>query len=213
MMGKVITGLALAGALAIVGCGGQGTREAGLGGEDRPVARGTAVAQTAAVPYEVRRFTPAGTGALTLNGVEHSFEVADCRLRPEELPSGYIRNVWLTGAGTMEGRPFFINLSRAHRGRTSNVSLSVVFAPLPAALEVGGYDLTRELSATAMEAAFGADALRSLGLAGLRPEQISVSSGTLTTSGSFRLQRFDGGLLADAPPVTATLSVSCEESS
>ncbi len=217
-MQKRLVPLAAMALLAAAGCGGTPETKRGLQAD---LARRPATARTRqefappkpaaarAAPYAVRSFTAAGSGTLTLDGSRHSFQVADCRLVEEKLPSGFVRDVWVSGSGTMKGRPFFFTLSRARKGRKSNVSMIVHLAPMPAALQVGGYDLGTREGLEVMEALSSADSLRSMGLAGLQQDQIRVESGRVTTTGTFRLQRFDQGSLSNAPAVAATLELSC----
>jgi len=146
---------------------------------------------------------------LTLNGRQHSFQVADCRLQPEELPSGFVRDIWVSAAGTMDGKPYFLTLSRAREGKRSNVSLGVFLAPLPAALQVGGYNPNSAAGVDAMGIVDNASSLRSMGLAGLQYDGIQVQGRRLETPGAFKLQPFDRGTFADAPPVEARIELSC----
>ncbi len=217
-MGKQLVSLVAAALIALCGCGKtseQGPKDTSPGKKRAAGARvrpeiGRSGAPAGGAPYRVRNFRPVGTGTLTLDGKRHNFQVADCRLQPEKLPSGWVRDIWVSAAGRIAGQPYFFTFNRASKGKNTNVSLAVYLAPLPADLEVGGYSTGRPEALTAMEAVHNAASLRSFGLAGLRDDQIRVQGARVETTGTFQLQRFELGGLADAPPVEARLELICE---
>ena len=81
----------------------------------------------------VREFDPIGKGTLTMGDKTLSFQVADCELDELELPTGWVRDIEVIGAGKDAERDFFIHIKRLKQGRRSNTSVSYKHAALPAA--------------------------------------------------------------------------------
>lgn len=159
---------------------------------------------TAEPSYEIRQFEPVGTGRVVIDDQELIFDVANCDLDPVELPNGFTRHLQIIGAGTRNGRSFFVAIRyERHENRVSS-NLTIFDAPLPARLLE--LDKASEADMQTMQAVMDAEMLR---VPQIHPDNYIISDGSVTLSQPEKAMILDheGNLEREA---MATFEVSCQ---
>lgn len=178
-------------------------------GEVAKATESGAAPRAPAVGYEVRDFEPVGSGSLTIDGREYPFSVADCHFGERSLSSGWIQEVYVLGAGEIDGRPYFVEVKRgrdARKKRVKTAAINLNFAPLPALYAHEMPTTTPVLQM--MEKIQRIDALRSMGVTAVAYDDLSLEGGRLTTTRPVAFMRLsDGGL--EGPAGDGTLEVEC----
>lgn len=165
----------------------------------------------AAAGYQIRDFEPLGTGRLVVSGLEYPFSVAECHLEDRELSSGWIQDVYVLGAGELDGRPFFVEVKRGRdprKKRVKTASITLHFTPLPAlyAHEMPTQPAVLEM----LEKVQGVDSLRSMGPGAVAYDDLVVSGSTVATDREVSFMSFAGGGL-EGPAGKGTLELTCAE--
>lgn len=181
--------------------------------EDRPAeapaTTSVATPATPAVGYEIRDFEPVGSGTLTIDGRDYPFSVAGCHFGERTLSNDWIQEIYVLGAGQIDGRPYFVEIKRgrdAQKKRVRTAAINLNFTPLPA-LYAHEMPITTPVLQM-MEKIQQIDAYRSMGVSAVAYDDLSIEGGRLTTTRPVAFMRFtDGGL--DGPAGEGTLEVEC----